>query len=240
MSGPSLAPIGARRAARTVDGRLCGCVATRAAPAEAEAAQAEAGGAAHISASDAGVIRPGRAPPPLGGLRAHITRVYSRRRAYLVPCRASAGMRGSGRQPWNCMETGASPRRDPAGAGDPLFPVLVADYFIANARGPLTPLQVIKMVYIAHGYSLAILGEPLVEEAVEAWRYGPVLPSVYYAAKRYGGDGITRLLYLWHEDGRRGRAWRAQGSSLGAASRRGREPYWTGFLTCTAGSTAAS
>ena len=93
------------------------------------------------------------------------------------------------------MDTGTSPCRDPAGAGDPLFPVLVADYFIANARGPLTPLQVIKMAYIAHGYSLAILGEPLVEEAVEAWRYGPVLPSVYYAAKRYGGDGITRLLY---------------------------------------------
>ena len=125
----------------------------------------------------------------------HITRVYSRRRAYLVPCRAPAGMRGSRRQPWNCMDTGTSPGSGPAGAGDPLFPVLVADYFIANARGPLTPLQVIKMAYIAHGYSLAILGEPLVDEAVEAWRYGPVLPSVYYAAKRYGGDGITRLLY---------------------------------------------
>lgn len=79
--------------------------------------------------------------------------------------------------------------------GGTLCPVLVADYFIANAAGPLTPLQVIKMVYIAHGYSLAILGAPLVEEAVEAWRYGPVVPSVYHSAKRYGGGGIVELLY---------------------------------------------
>lgn len=76
-----------------------------------------------------------------------------------------------------------------------LSPVLVADYLIANADGQLTPLQVIKMVYIAHGYSLAIFDEPLVGEAVEAWRYGPVVPSVYHTAKKYGGSKITCLLY---------------------------------------------
>lgn len=93
------------------------------------------------------------------------------------------------------METSTIPGSAPVEASDPLCPVLVADYFIANAHNPLTPLQVIKMTYIAHGYSLAILDEPLVEEAVEAWRYGPVLPSVYHVAKRYGGDKITQLLY---------------------------------------------
>ena len=79
--------------------------------------------------------------------------------------------------------------------GKALCPVLIADYLIANAAGPLTPLQVIKMTYMAHGYSLAILDVPLVEEAVEAWRYGPVIPSVYYSAKKYGGSKITELLY---------------------------------------------
>lgn len=73
--------------------------------------------------------------------------------------------------------------------------VLVADYLIANAGGRLTPLQVIKMAYIAHGYSLAIFDEPLVGEAVEAWRYGPVVPSVYHCAKKYGGSKIAALLY---------------------------------------------
>lgn len=76
------------------------------------------------------------------------------------------------------------PRRARLRMGGTLCPVLVADYFITNAVGSLTPLQVIKMVYIAHGYSLALLDEPLVEEAVEAWRYGPVLPSVYHTVKK--------------------------------------------------------
>ena len=74
-------------------------------------------------------------------------------------------------------------------------PLLVADYFIARSGGRLTPLQVIKLTYIAHGYSLAINGEPLVDEAVEAWRHGPVVPSLYYRAKKYGGGRITHLLY---------------------------------------------
>ena len=74
-------------------------------------------------------------------------------------------------------------------------PVLVADYLIARSGGTLTPLQVIKLVYIAHGYSLALLNKPLIEEAVEAWRYGPVVPSVYHSAKKYGGKPIDALLY---------------------------------------------
>lgn len=45
-------------------------------------------------------------------------------------------------------------------------------------------MQVIKMAHIAHGYSLAIHNEPLVDEAVEAWKYGPVVPSLYYRAKK--------------------------------------------------------
>ena len=77
----------------------------------------------------------------------------------------------------------------------PLFPAMVADYFIARTGGRLTPLQVIKLTYIAHGYSLALLNEPLIEETVEAWKYGPVVPSLYHAAKKYGGGKITELLY---------------------------------------------
>ena len=74
-------------------------------------------------------------------------------------------------------------------------PVLVADYLIAKSRGRLTPLQVIKLVYIAHGYSLALLGKPLAGETIEAWRYGPVVPSVYHSAKKHGGSPIGDLLY---------------------------------------------
>ena len=74
-------------------------------------------------------------------------------------------------------------------------PLLIADYLIAHSEVPLTALQVIKMVYIAHGYSLALLGKPLVDEDVEAWRYGPIVPSVYHVAKKYKGNPIKELLY---------------------------------------------
>ena len=77
----------------------------------------------------------------------------------------------------------------------PLCPTMIAGYFIARTGGGLTPLQVIKLTYIAHGYSLALLDEALIEEEVEAWKYGPVVPSVYHAAKKYGGRKITELLY---------------------------------------------
>jgi uncharacterized phage-associated protein len=70
----------------------------------------------------------------------------------------------------------------------------VANYFIDKAaeKGrPLTPLEVIKLVYIAHGWHLAVYGGPLVDEPAQAWRYGPVFPSLYRSLKRYGGQPIT-------------------------------------------------
>ena len=73
--------------------------------------------------------------------------------------------------------------------------LLVADYLIANGEGRLTPLQVIKLAYISHGYTLALLDQPLVTEEIEAWRYGPVIPSLYTFLKPYGGSPVTRLLY---------------------------------------------
>ena len=79
------------------------------------------------------------------------------------------------------------------------FSLLVADYLIANGGGRLTPLQVIKLAYISHGYTLALLDHSLVPDEIEAWRYGPVIPSLYNFLKPYGGSPITRLLYCGTE-----------------------------------------
>jgi uncharacterized phage-associated protein len=58
---------------------------------------------------------------------------------------------------------------------------------------PLDPMQVLKLVYIAHGWTLGLLDRPLIDESVEAWTYGPVVPSVYRQYKRYGGGYITEV-----------------------------------------------
>jgi uncharacterized phage-associated protein len=52
-------------------------------------------------------------------------------------------------------------------------------------------MQVQKLVYIAHGYALAILHKPLIKQNVEAWRYGPVVSDLYHALRQYGA-GVVR------------------------------------------------
>ena len=79
--------------------------------------------------------------------------------------------------------------------------LLVADYLINNGDEKLTPLQVIKLTYISHGYTLALLRRPLVPEEIEAWRYGPVIPSIYNSLKVYGGSPVSRLLYCGTKTG---------------------------------------
>lgn len=67
----------------------------------------------------------------------------------------------------------------------------VANYFIelAHKEGRhITQLGLMKRVYIAHGFSLALNYQSLLDprfDKVEAWRYGPVIPSVYHSFKQY-------------------------------------------------------
>lgn len=72
-----------------------------------------------------------------------------------------------------------------------------ANYFLqlaAKEGQKITPLKVQKLVYIAHGWYLALYDKPLVDdECAEAWEYGPVFPSIYHEFKDFGGDPIARL-----------------------------------------------
>lgn len=69
----------------------------------------------------------------------------------------------------------------------------VANEFLSRARAeglPLTHMQLQKLPYIAHGWGLAILKEPLISVTPRAWRYGPVYPSLYEALSRYRADPV--------------------------------------------------
>lgn len=79
-------------------------------------------------------------------------------------------------------------------------PKAIANYFIevAAAEGKkLTPLQVIKLVYIAHGWHLGLTGQPLINEPPQAWQYGPVIPSLYHALKIYGNEDVTEPIGVY-------------------------------------------
>ena len=70
----------------------------------------------------------------------------------------------------------------------------VANRFLALAREQgisLTPMQLIKLVYIAHGWMLGLYGRPLIRDPVEAWQYGPVIRRLYNAIRKYGARNVT-------------------------------------------------
>ena len=47
-----------------------------------------------------------------------------------------------------------------------------------------------KLVYITHGWHLAIKDDDLFQERIEAWKFGPVIPDLYHATKSFGRDPI--------------------------------------------------
>lgn len=82
----------------------------------------------------------------------------------------------------------------------------VANYFIELANRDNKPIQLlglVKRVYIAHGFALALLGHGLLDprfDKVEAWKYGPVIPSVYHSFKQYKREAIKEPTIMLHQD----------------------------------------
>lgn len=69
----------------------------------------------------------------------------------------------------------------------------VADALLKIAKADniqLTPLQLVKLCYIAHGWSLGVRDCPLFSNRIEAWQYGPVIPDLYHVTKHYKGSPI--------------------------------------------------
>lgn len=83
-------------------------------------------------------------------------------------------------------------------AHEPVTALAVAEELLRLARDeqrPLTPLKLIKLTYLCHGWSLALMGCDLLSEEVEAWQYGPVIPELYHAIKHFRSGEVTALPY---------------------------------------------
>ena len=80
------------------------------------------------------------------------------------------------------------------GVAMPYNPLVIANYFLdrAESRGEqLSPMKLQKLVYYAHGWCLALTGEPLLDEPIHAWLYGPVVNSIFRKFRRFGSQEIT-------------------------------------------------
>lgn len=77
-------------------------------------------------------------------------------------------------------------------------PIAIANYFIKKSFDTgceMTTMKAIKLVYISHGWHLGITETPLINEAVQAWKYGPVVETVYTEFKSFKDNEITKLAY---------------------------------------------
>lgn len=72
----------------------------------------------------------------------------------------------------------------------------IANYFVEKSiwyGSEMTPMKLLKLTYIAHGWFLGINSKPLINEQAEAWQYGPVIRSVYDAFKHHKTADINKL-----------------------------------------------
>ena len=72
--------------------------------------------------------------------------------------------------------------------------VLIAGQFVnlgVKENNPVTQMKLQKMVFFAHGLHLALNnGDPLIREKFLAWRFGPVVPTIYQLYKKWGNSPI--------------------------------------------------
>jgi uncharacterized phage-associated protein len=59
-------------------------------------------------------------------------------------------------------------------------------------REGLTNLKLQKILYLAQAFCLSKFNKPLFEDTIEAWTYGPVVPTVYREFKHFGDAPIIQ------------------------------------------------
>jgi uncharacterized phage-associated protein len=73
-------------------------------------------------------------------------------------------------------------------------PVYMSNNFLIRSFGgklPITSMKMQKMLYFLYRDYYQETGISLFSERFSAWKYGPVLESVYYTYKSFGSNSIT-------------------------------------------------
>ncbi|VEI57654.1 Uncharacterized phage-associated protein [Pasteurella multocida] len=73
----------------------------------------------------------------------------------------------------------------------------VANAFIELAENEgraVTNMQLQKLVFFAHGYTLAFLNRPLTNDTVKAWTFGPVYSLLYNSLRHFGKLPVREIL----------------------------------------------
>lgn len=72
----------------------------------------------------------------------------------------------------------------------------IANFYVNLANGieneEIDNLKLNKICFYAQAWHLVRFGRPLFEDEIEAWKYGPVIPAVYYAYKVCGRSPIEQ------------------------------------------------
>jgi uncharacterized phage-associated protein len=67
----------------------------------------------------------------------------------------------------------------------------LVQYSADELGAPVDPMSLEKLIYYAQAFNLVLQDEPLFGDEIHAWKWGPVIPSVYKRYSAYGSDPIV-------------------------------------------------
>ncbi len=75
-------------------------------------------------------------------------------------------------------------------------PKAVANFVLEQAFTediPVSPMKLQKLLYYSQGWHLAFTDDPIFNEQIECWPYGPVVSTMFHHFKEFGKDAITKM-----------------------------------------------
>jgi uncharacterized phage-associated protein len=66
---------------------------------------------------------------------------------------------------------------------------------------PISNMKLQKLVYLSYGWFFAITDEKLFEDDIQAWKFGPVIPSIYHKFKMFFSNPIPQEHFFKGDSG---------------------------------------